>query len=317
MTTIACMIDVVQDTFGMSVSGETGGKDASLLQAKEMGMKSVLMGCYFLFALVLGSMYDFAWRPSWGRGWNGFSFVYFVGSCVQCLGFISLCMQVRAKKTVAGISSQSLTIFALSLMCRVFTTMVYDGYLPIDKSGDIWAQAMDGCSLAIVLHLLYLMHKTYAHTYEEEHDAMSIKPILIACLTSAFFIRADLNHDPLYDGLWALGLNLEIFQMLPQLYMLAKVGGTVHATTAHYVVNIFIACICRFAFWIWALPGCKELAGEEKRYSLNMSLGGFYILGAYILECLVYLDFIYYYVRALLNGQKSVYLPKDSGYDDI
>merc|ERR1719359_2614209 len=222
--------------------------------------------------MIVGTMYDLSWRPSWTRGWNGFSFVYFVGSSVQCLGFLALCMKVKASKSVAGISSQSLVMFAMSLSCRTFTTTIYDGYLPVDKSGDMMAQIMDGCSLVAVVHLLYLVHKTYVYTYQAEIDDLSIGPIVLASLTSAYFIRAELNRDPLFDALWAFSLNIEIFQMLPQLYMLAKVGGVVENTTAHYVVNIFIACVCRFAFWAWAIPECQELSSDRGRYA-DMNMG--------------------------------------------
>ena len=66
------------------------------------------------------------------------------------------------------------------------------------------------------------------------------------------------------------------------------------------VVNIFIACICRFAFWVWAIPGCKELVGESRTYSWNMNLGAFYILGAYAIQSLIQLDFMYFYVIGVL-----------------
>jgi len=312
MTTIANMIDFFMDDLLSKFWDRKKAKSSSADVSKHAGMKSLLMLCYAVSIVFVVKMYDTCWLPSWSTDeWVGFSFVYFIGATVQCLGFLALCMNVKATKCVAGISSQSLLLFAMSLTCRVFTTTIYDGYLPVDQSGDMWAQIMDGCSLVLVVHLLYLVHKTYKHTYDEENDDLSIGPIVIACVTSACFIRADLNQDPLFDGIWALGLNTEIFQMLPQLYMLAKVGGTVETTTAHYVVNIFIACVCRFAFWVWAIPGCYELSGESGGYHWDMSVGAFYILAAYVIESLIHLDFMYHYVRALWHGRKNVYLPKE------
>jgi len=311
MTTIANMIDFIKDDFLAKVSCRQNDKTLSAGVSNLSGMKSLLLVCYAMVIVLVVYMYDYCWRPSWTRKpLNGFSFVYFVGASIQALGFLALCMNVKATKSVSGISSQSLVLFAMSLSCRVFVTTVYDGYLPIDKSGDHGVQLMDGCSLAIVIYLLYLVHKTYVHTYQQEHDDLSIGTIVIACVTSACFIRAELNRDPLFDVIWALSLNLEIFQMLPQLYMLAKVGGTVQNTTAHYVVNLFISCMCRFSFWVWAIPGCKELVGESRTYSWNMNLGAFYILGGYAIQSLIQLDFMYFYVRAVWQGRKSVYLPK-------
>lgn len=301
MTAIANMVDFVLGEVVMKCPGQT--------VSQHSGMKSFLALCYALIAVAIVCMYDFCWRPSWTRGWNGFSFVYFVGSCLQLLGLLAMAMRMKATKSSAGISSRSLTLFAASLSCRVFTTTIYDGYLPVDKSGDIAVQIVDAGSLLTVIYMSFLVHKTYVHTYQEENDEMSILPIVIACVTAACFIRGDLNRDPLFDIIWTMGLNFEIFQMLPQLYMLTKFGGFVENTTAHYVVNIFMACMCRFAFWVWAAPKCQELTGPTGRYA-DMNIGGFYILIAHLLQILVMCDFMYFYVKSLVRGEKSVYLPK-------
>jgi hypothetical protein len=300
MASIANMVDLVVGSCHQKKSNQ------------DTGMKHVLLIVYMMIFGVVSCMYDFCWRPSWSRSYNGFSFVYFVGSAFQLLGLLSLCMKIRTTKSVAGISSQSLGLTATSLACRAFCTTIYDGYLPVDKSGDMWAQIVDFGSLAVVIYMLYSIHKTYAHTYSDDTDEMSVKPIVAACAVSALFIRADLNRDPLFDWMWAFGMNVEIFQMLPQLYMLTKFGGVVENTTAHFVVNVFLACLCRFAFWIWAAPKCEELSGPDGRIQ-DMNLGGYFILGAHVLEILVMLDFVYYYVSAVWHGKKSVYLPKVDG----
>jgi len=297
MASIADMIDFVIDGFLCKC-------DSGVSKTRQSGMKSCLLVCYAAVAIFVFAMYDFYWRRLFRC-----SSLYFVGSCFQTLGFLALVMKVTSNKTVEGISSRSLVIFAASLSCRVFATIMYDGYLPVDKTGDMWIQIMDGCSLACAIYLLYLVHKTHVHTYQEEHDELSILPIVVSCVTSSFFIRAELNRDPLFDVIWALSLNLEIFQMLPQLYMLTKAGGFVDNTTAHYVMNIFMGCVCRFTFWIWATPKQKELAGPNRGFSWNMNVGAYYILGAYIIQTLIMLDFMFYYVRAWWRGHR-VYLPK-------
>lgn len=318
MASIANMIDFILDDFVMKSTDKKKNKVLGPSHSNLAGMKSLLFVCYAVAAVFVIYMYDFCWRPSWTRGWVGFSFVYFIGSCVQCLGFLALCFNMKAKKSAAGISSQSLVMFAMSLSCRVFTTSIYDGYLPVDKSGDKWCQIVDAITLSSVIYALYLVHKPYVHTYQAEVDDLSIGPIIIPCVFSACFIRADLNKDPLFDVIWSLSMNFEIFQMLPQLYMMAKVGGVVETTTAHYVVNIFIACLCRFAFWLWAIPGCKELTGESGKYSLfDMNMGAYYLISAFVIETLIHLDFMYYYVRAVWQGRKSVYLPEAGETDMI
>jgi len=306
MVAIANMVDFVLGECVMKCP--TLDQKTTCMVSQHAGMKSMMMLCYALITITVVYMYDYCWRPSWTRGFNGFSFVYFVGSCFQLLGLLALCMKIKASKTGAGISSQSLLLHAMSLSCRVFSTTIYDGYLPVDKSGDMWVQIVDACSLVVVICTVYMIHKSFVHTYQEEKDDFSIWPIVCACVTSAFFIRGDLNRDPVFDVIWTLGLNFEIFQMLPQLYMLTKMGGFVENTTAHYVVNIFMGCVCKMAFWLWAAPKCSELTGPTGSY-WEMNLGGFFILGAHAFQILVMCDFMYYYVKAMWMGEKRVFLP--------
>merc|ERR1719335_360334 len=222
----------------------------------------------------------------WRHGWGWLCFSYFLGSTFECLG-----------------------LFVVSMTFRAFSTLAYDGYLPVDKSGDCMVQIMDGCSLMLALYLLYATQKKYAHTYQHEHDTMPILPILLSGAVLACFVHGDLNHN-IFDNLWAYSLNVEVFQLVPQLYMMAKVGGVVDAATAHFVTNVVLACVCRFTFWMWAVPGCKGLGGKGKTSLWEMELGGLYILIAYLLQTVISLDFMYYYVKAWWKGSSAIYLPK-------
>lgn len=301
MTSIANMVDFFCDGVTTCSGGDMCKKYAP------HGMVPATLLSYTMVFVFISHVYDYCWRPSWTVGWTGFSFIYFIGSCFQTLGFLLMCMKVNATRTVEGLSSHSLMLFATSLSCRLLSTCIYDGYLPVDKSGDYSVQAMDIASLACVIYLLYAVHKTYVHTYQEETDGINVMGIVAASAVSALFIHAELNRDPLFDMIYAFSLNVEIFQMLPQLHMLAKNGGLVEHSTAHYVVNTFISCCCRFAFWMWAIPGCKELIGGG--FPFKLGFGGYYILITYSIEILIHLDFIYYYVRAKIQGKKNVYLP--------
>jgi len=238
----------------------------------------------------------------------GLSFCLFFGAALQAMAVMSLCLKVKATKSVAGISSQSFTLFALSLTCRLACTMIYDGYLSADNSGDVMYQCADMVTLFGVVYLLYAMHKTLKHTYEEERDTFPLLNLLAPCFVLACFVHGDLNRFKLFDILWAFSLNVEVVQMLPQVYMLAKSGGVVDKTTAHFVANMFLSCIFRFMFWVWAIPGCDDLSSDHG-WAWDMHMAGYYIVIAHILETIVLLDFMYYYVKAMRAG-KDVYLPK-------
>lgn len=300
MAAIANMIDFLAgDCYSTKNFSDAGSKLVS-----NQGMQPMLLMIYLVGFVFLAIIQDWSETP----GMPMFSFVYFLGSTLQLLGLLFLGMRMKGSKSVAGISSQSLVMFTLSLSARVMVTSVYEGYLPADSTGDFLIQIVDACSLVVVIYLLYLVHKPFLHTYQSEHDTLSILPIVSACLVSAFFIHADLNRCWFFDTLWAFSLNVEIFQMLPQLFMLAKVGGLVDSVTVHYVVLTFLAAICRLSFWVWAVPGSDELSSGEG--FTDLQLGAYYILGGYVFEIAIHLDFVAHCVKSWLQGDKHVSLPK-------
>merc|ERR1719359_782500 len=90
-----------------------------------------------------------------------FSVVLTMSSITQFLGFILLALKVRWAKSAAGLSSKTLEMYFMFLCFRLASTMFKNGYLPIDRSGDWAYQSADVLSLFVVLHLLYVMHKSY------------------------------------------------------------------------------------------------------------------------------------------------------------
>merc|ERR1719181_232177 len=122
------------------------------------------------------------------------------------------------------------------------------------------------------------MHKKFVHTDQDDQDTMPIKYIFSGCLISALVLHGKLNNEFFWDTMWALSLNLEVFQILPQLNMLAKVGGLVENTTAHYVLNTFLGCMFRFGFWMWAIPGRKGLGFYSYDADKGWEFTGIYIL---------------------------------------
>merc|ERR1719178_98647 len=153
----------------------TKGSSSMNSGVDQNGIRNCLILAYIFVCSVLVMTHHYA----------GFSYTLFIGSGLQLLGFISLCLKVRGTKSVTGLSSQSLTLIAISLTFRLLSTTVHEGYLPIDSSGDMMYQVIDACTLLCVLSLLYASHKTYAHSYQEEYDSFPIMPILAPCLVCA------------------------------------------------------------------------------------------------------------------------------------
>jgi hypothetical protein len=302
---MAAIANAIDFFMGECLSSKKHNGTSCVLSSSHAGVKPMLILTYAVGFVFIVIMHDFSTVPNLPE----FSFVYFLASALQLLGFLFLGLRMKGTKSASGISSQSLLMFTYSLLARVVVTSVYEGYLPADNTGDFWLQAVDACSLAVVVYLLFLVHKPYVHTYQAEHDTFPIMPLLGFCLVLACVLHADLNRCFIFDSMWAFSVNVEVFQMLPQLFMLAKVGGLVDSVTVHYVVLILLAAICRLSFWIWAVSGSSELSSSEG-FSFDMEIGGYYVLGAYILEICIYLDFAYYCVKSWMQGDKNVSLPR-------
>merc|ERR1719191_1836865 len=65
-----------------------------------------------------------------------FSSIYTLGMAVQCLAFYLLNAKVEMRKSVSGISAKTLKVYVMVFTFRLCSTMVKNGYLPVDQSGD-------------------------------------------------------------------------------------------------------------------------------------------------------------------------------------
>merc|ERR1719235_2658503 len=151
---------------------------------------------------------------------HDFSAVLTFGAGVQCLGFLALLLKTRAQKTVKGVSSKTLEMYVGVFMFRLSSTMVKNGYLPVDRSGDWAYQLADVVSLLIVFQLLYCCHKTHGSTYQTEHDTLQIQHTLLPCVLLAVFTHGDLNSNQFFDIMWTISMNMDTVALLPQLWML-------------------------------------------------------------------------------------------------
>jgi len=257
--------------------------------ASPSDMRTIIGLCYVLFG--------FMWFVVLGRfSDSDFSTIMTAGATVQFLAFVILCVKVRVTKSVEGLSSRTLELFVLFYCTRLTSTLIKNGYIPVDRSGDFMYQAMDLGSLSCCLHLLFRMHKTYVSTYQEDHDEFPLMPLVAPCYLLACFVHGDFNRNPFFDTVWAASLNIETLTMLPQLAMLAKIGGKVDATTGHFVACIVLSAVCRFEFWWYA------------HTELESPVARLHVVVAHGLQLLFCADFMFYYTKAWVNGT-DVILP--------
>lgn len=263
------------------------------------GLKATISICYAFFA--------FCWFITLGLfSDSDFSLVITAGAFFQCLGFMILCMKVRATKSVEGLSAKSLSLFVCYFCTRLSSTSIKNGYVPVDSTGDYMYQLVDAASLLCVLQLLFCVHKTHVHSYQEEVDDLPIKHLIALSFVFGYFVHGDFNQSELFDTIWAASLNLETVAMVPQLWMMAKIGGKVDNSTAHFVMCIVLSSVCRFVFWWYAYPELEEEDGSI--------FAAYHVLFAHIAQLLLGADFMFYYAQSWLEGT-AVVLPASAGIE--
>jgi len=223
-----------------------------------------------------------------------YSAILTLGAAVQCLGFYLLLVKVQRQRSVAGLSSKTLEVYFLVFIFRLSSTLVRNGYLPVDRSGDFVYQSADIISLVCVLRLLTCM-QTMRKTYQEAYDSFAVGKCVPVCVLMAIVLHGNLNASWFFDTTWTISMNLDTIALLPQLWMLTKIGGEVEGMTSHFIALVLVSRACQFAFWFY---GFRELQRD------GSNLAGWQLIIMHALQLLLAVDFMYYYVKANIKGRR-------------
>jgi len=220
-----------------------------------------------------------------------------MAAIVQCLGISFLCMQVFSSGTAAGISVGSLLLDALAICFRLSSTLWLDGYLPVDKSGDYIYQAVDVCSLILLVWLLYYVCKVKGSTYQANEDSFRVCPAVIISLGFAAILHANMDEHPLFDTFWMTGLFLGVVAVLPQLWLIMQNGGQAQALTSHYIAALAVSRVLSGAF-MWMAR--DYITCDPWFESVNHGL--WTIMAAHVIHLILLGDFAYHYIRAVMQN---------------
>jgi len=217
-----------------------------------------------------------------------FSFVMTMAGISQTLAFFLLMHKMRVQKSAEGISSKMLQMYCLVFMFRLSSTMVKNGYLPMDSTGDWAYQACDITSLLLVFQALFLVHKRYKSTYQEHLDTLPVGNMVPPAMLLACFLHGDLNHSPLFDTVWTIAMNLDTIAMLPQLWMFVKKGGAVDKMASHFVALVFFSRCLTWSFWFTGFPELQPADGSFNKI-------GWLLMTMHSLQLLCSADFMMHY----------------------
>jgi len=266
--------------------GTRFGSSGKILNAfREENPKTYLL-VYATFLLVVGWICHHLWEDI------EFSSVLTWGAVCQCISFSMLLLKMQTERSVSGISAKTLLLQAMAFPCRLISTLFMDGYLPVDKTGDWAYQFAEIVALIINIQILMLIFGKYRHSYQKEYDDFVISFVTIGCVLLAIFVHPTLNgYDyPIYDVCWTIAMHLEVIAMVPQLWMMSRIGEKVESMTGHYVSFFVLGRALQLLFWYYGYSEIEEI-GQ-----------GYQIIICYSLSLLISCDFMYYYLKARLSG---------------
>jgi hypothetical protein len=230
---------------------------------------------------------------------RSFSALLTLSAGIQCLGFALLRLKVHKQMGAQGVSSRALQLFAVSYVSRLYSTLQYNGYLPVDRSGDWLYQLIEVVSLLMVISLIVSTHTIHRHSYDSENDTCGVFFLLGSSFLSAYYVHPSLNSMKSPDVAWTAGLYMEALAMVPQLWMLAKKGGEIDGLASHYIACVFFSRVFTLCFW---LNSYVELAPQGSEFNIP----GWGVLGAQLLQVGIFADFMYYYARAMVTKARLV-----------
>jgi len=227
-----------------------------------------------------------------------FSAIATLASGFQILSYALIILKIHATATVNSLSQQTFILTMSALFLRLISTTQFNGYLPVDRSGDWLIQTCDALSFIAVALAVYLSKSRYHQTIPKDQDKLLAVYLGPVAFVLAPFLKANLNHNWLADNCWMTSLMLETVANMPQVVLLSQQDEEVEGLTGHYLAAQGISKILNLCFWA---SSYKELivAGSSAWSSGS-------IVAAYGIQVLVLGDFLYYYFKSMSSNTRIV-----------
>ena len=230
-----------------------------------------------------------------------YSFLLVLSSLTQMFAFIIVVIKVYTFQNSSGLSINTLICYALLLSARLFTNLLFTGYLPSDNSGDWFYQLTEIISLLCVLLLIYLTLTIYKDTSDYRNDKVPFYYLAIPTFILACIIHTSLNGFLPTDITWCFSMYLEAIAIYPQIQLFIVKKGQIETYTSHYVALCGLSRLLSLIFWWDTYP---ELNTEEgNSISLFCNYCGYFIVASQIIQLLIMIDYYYLYFKSLFKGE--------------
>ncbi|KAL0554459.1 hypothetical protein IC582_008380 [Cucumis melo] len=218
------------------------------------------------------------------------NYFFMAGESIHAVGLLVLAYKLTTHKTCSGLSSKSQELTALFLVVRLVcgTIMEVDIYTLLDL-----------ITFLSTAWVIYMIRFKLKNTYSKSLDNFHLYYVVVPSMVLSFFIFPYTHHNYVVRVLWAFGVYLESFSVLPQLRLMQN-AKMIEPFTAHYVFALGISRFLAFAHWIIQV---YETRGE---YLLLVGNGYFWFMAAFIAEMIqsfILTDFCYYYIKSIVQGK--------------
>lgn len=176
------------------------------------------------------------------------------------LAIVVLMIKIWKTKSCAGISGKSQVMYAL-----VFITRYLDLFTNFVSPYNTVMKVLFIVCTCITVYFIFFQYKD---TYDSKHDTFRMEVLLILALGLGFLI----NHDFTFMEItWTFSEYLESVLMLPQMFMIFKMGKSELPTTLYLIVIGSYRALYGIN-WIWRyhfegffdleaiVPGCVQTA---------------------------------------------------------
>lgn len=216
--------------------------------------------------------------------------IWQLSAALQALSYAPLLLKVLTARNVSTISAKKLALDAVYLVCRLSAAQMLGLKLP-RRAGQTSVMVADALALTFVMILLASVLGWRRGSYQASADSLSLRMPLLVIFGLAALLRVTLSKRFFPDFLWTLGLYMDVFAMLPQLWMVAQNGGVADEAVSHHVAGAFVSRLFGLTFW-WLIRGT---------WHQGTRLAGWLILLACTSQILLHSHFMAYYLKAFVT----------------
>ena len=230
-----------------------------------------------------------------------YSFLLVLSSLTQMFAFIIVVIKVYTFQNSSGLSINTLICYAVLLSARLFTNLLFSGYLPSDNSGDWFYQLTEIISLLCVLLLIYLTLIVYTETSDYTNDKVPFYYLAIPTFILACIVHTSLNGFLPTDITWCFSMYLEAVAIFPQIQLFVVKKGQIETYTSHYVALCGLSRLLSLIFWWDTYPELNTQDGNS--ISLFCNYCGYFIIASQVIQLLIMIDYYYLYFKSLFKGE--------------